>query len=149
MIKNFKSQNGITLIELLLVIAIVTLIAGMSMPALRTYQSTLEVSSLGRDVASDLRYAQQESVTQQINHAVVFDDIDTYSIVKRGEPDEILETKNLSGGVEFSSINFTGNYAEFNPYGAVRESGSVVIEDDGGKTLTIEVKPSGFVEVIE
>jgi len=148
MLKNFY-QNSFTLIELLLVVGILALMAGMSMPALRTYQASFEVNSLGRDLAVDLRYAQQKSVTEQVNHAVVFDDADTYSIVKKGTPDEIIETKNLSSGIDFYEVNFSGDYAEFNSCGAAKESGNVVIKDNTGKTLTIEVRPSGFIRVID
>ena len=148
MVKKFN-QDSFTLIELLLVVGILSLIAGMSMPALRTYQASFEVNSLGRDLAVDLRYAQQQSVTEQVNHAVIFDDVNTYSIVKRETPDEIIETKNLSGDIEFHQVNFSGDYAEFNSCGAAKESGNVVIKDNTGKILTIEVRPSGFIRVID
>ena len=65
-------RNGFTLIELLVVIGILSLLFLIGIPAFRAYQPALQLSGSVRELVTDLRYAGQLSVDEQVNHGVRF-----------------------------------------------------------------------------
>jgi hypothetical protein len=119
----------------------------------RGYQSTLELNGTARDLISDLRYAQQLSLTEQIEYCVRFPadfPIDRKcQVVQCGQtqpikpetviPKEIIE-------LTFSSV-LTNNEIRYNPYGAVKESVDITLKNTKGDTKIIKVKLSGFVKI--
>lgn len=149
--KNSNFKNGFTLTEILVIIGIIGILALIGIPAFRSFKSSLELSGIVRELVTDLRYAQQLTVTEQINHGVRFDFTENknkYQIIKYlgtdGESEEILKEKSLPEGIYFQEIdNF--NEAKFNPYGAAVENGKVRLVNT--KTKTIDIRPSGFVKI--
>jgi len=99
-------------------------------------------------MASDLRLAQQLSVTEQINYAVVFDqNANQYSIINT-DTSEIIKTKNINPAISINSINdLTDNTAIFNVTGAATENGSIVLINSNNSISTISIKPSGYVKI--
>ena len=148
---KFKSKRGVTLTELLVIIAILGILALIGIPAFRGYQPSLELSRAVRGLIGDLRYAQQLTVSEQIEHGVRFStSTDSYQIVKHLQPEQILEEKNLPNEVNFQLITgFGDSEAVFNPYGAAKESGTITLINSKNTTSTIEVSPSGFVKIIK
>lgn len=67
-----KQNSGFSLIEILGVITVISIIALVILPVYTKIKPTLNLNTETRDMASDLRLAQQLSVTEQINYAVVF-----------------------------------------------------------------------------
>lgn len=145
---NFQNSNGFTLAEFLIVICIIGIISLIGIPAFRAYQPSLQLSGAVRDLVTDLRYAQQLAVTEQITYGIRFStSTNQYQIIKIGTTEEILETKDLPEKVSFQEISFTDGKVKFNPYGAVKEAGSVTLINVKNVTTTIEVRPSGFVKI--
>lgn len=151
-IKNhiLKSSKGFTFIELLIAISVIGILTLISVPTFRTIQPTLQLSGVSRELISDLRYAQQITVTEQVEYCVLFFPTDKkYQIIRCGGtqpikekifPDEI-QTVTVSG--------FTNNEVRYNPYGAVKEAGTIILENTKNITKTILVRPSGFVKIGE
>ena len=146
-------MKGFTLTEILVIIGIIGIVIGIGLLTLKALQPDIQLSGAVRELVSDLRLAGQLSVTEQVNHGIIFysDSLgDRYQMVKYGENDQVLEllkTKELPGEVNFTEINFTNSRVIFNPYGAVKESGSVVLINSRGATTTCEVRPSGLVKI--
>ncbi|GAI45471.1 unnamed protein product, partial [marine sediment metagenome] len=67
-----KIKNSFTLIELLVVILVIGIITGISWGAVRALQPSLRLGSVARDLTTDLRYAQQLAVSQQVDYGVRF-----------------------------------------------------------------------------
>lgn len=142
-------KNSFTLTEILIVIAIIAVLVGITIPVFRTFQPTIQLNGAVRVLVSDLRYAQQMAVTEQINHCLkLFLSEKKYQIVQCGETEAILE-KTLPSEIESFSATFTNNEVEFNPYGAVKEDGIITLENSKSQTKTIEVRPSGFVKITD
>ena len=146
-------MRGFTLIELLIIIGIIGVLVLGGIPAFRTYQSRLELSGVVRSLVSDLRYSQQLAVTEQVEHSVYFvPDQKKYELRRYGEatttlktvllPEEILE-------ISVTGLTVAGAYKEarYNPYGAVKDSGVIVLRNTQNTTTTIEVQPSGFIKI--
>jgi len=142
-------KTGFTLIELLVIIAIIGIITSISWVVVKTLQSSWRLDGVVRDLATDLRYAQQQSVTEQINYGVHFSSsTDEYQIIRYGTTTEEILKKSLPQGIRFYQIiDFTDDEVIFNPYGAVKEAGSVSLINIEQEIKTIEVRPSGFVKI--
>jgi Tfp pilus assembly protein FimT len=140
-------RKSFTFIELLVTFAIIGIFVLIGIPAFRAFQPYLQLSGAVRELVSDLRYAQELAVTEQIDHAIRFNFVeDSYQIIRYAATEEILKTKSLAQeGVDLQSIN---NYEEarFNPYGAVTEGGEVRLTINT-KTKTISISPAGFIRI--
>jgi prepilin-type N-terminal cleavage/methylation domain-containing protein len=144
----FKKEKGFTLIEILIAISFISIVFLMSLYSLKGLAPDMQLSGTAREFATDLRYIQQTSITEQVDYCIkIFIDLRKYQVIKCDES-QLISEKVLPGYISsFSSTVFAGDKIEFNPYGAVKESGTVTFVNTNGKTKTVEVKPSGFVKI--
>lgn len=144
-------MNSFTLIELLMILLIAGILALIGIPAFKIYQPSLQLSGVTRELATDLRYAEQLAITEQVEHGVrFFIETGQYQIIRHANPDEIIRSENLPQGVSFESVTgLTQNEAVFNPYGAAKEAGLVTLINSKNTTSTIDVRPSGFIKIIK
>jgi len=148
-IKNINSK-GLTLAEVLIVIAISASLMLISIPLFRNFQPTLQLGSTARGIITDLRYIQQSTITEQVEYCLKFFEVERkYQIIKC-EGEVIIEEKFLPEEIIIITIDgFTDNIIRYNPYGAVAEEGTIMLENTKNATKTIEVKVSGFVKIID
>ncbi|PIT93928.1 hypothetical protein COU00_01690 [Candidatus Falkowbacteria bacterium CG10_big_fil_rev_8_21_14_0_10_43_11] len=152
MLKNTRQkQNGFSLLQLFTVIGIIAIMAAISIPALRQYQPSMKLKAEARQLASDLRYAQQLTITEQKMHYIEINSIDgRYSLVKQENPSAPLKTVNLEPGINFQAVTgFDNNRIIFNSYGAVSQAGQIILVNAQGNAYTINVKPSGYVQLAQ
>lgn len=146
-----KFEKSFSLIELLIIVVIFTIISGISFTIFREFEPTMKLNGAARELITDLRYAQQLTVSEQVRHGIRFstttpETSDEYRLIRHGEAPEEIFTKQLSEGIEFQKINFTNQEVIFNSYGAVQEAGEVVLVNSKNATTTIDVRPSGFIQ---
>jgi len=148
---QIPNKKSFTLIEVLIVISIIGIIAGVSWGTLKFLQPSWQLNSAVREILGDLHFAQQMAVTEQVNYGVsFFATTSEYQITKYGTTTQIILSKSLPADIEFKEITgFTNNEVLFNPYGAVKEGGTVSLINKVGKTKTVEIRPSGFVKIAE
>ena len=141
--------KGFTLLEVLIVIAILGIMASISFAFFKTFSPALKLSSSTRDLATDLRYTQQLAVTEQVNYGVSFSlTTNEYRIIKYGATAQEILRKSLPDGISFQEIiGFANKEAIFNPYGAVQQAGDIFLINTENKMKTIRVRPSGFVKI--
>lgn len=137
------------MVEVLVSLAIIVTLATISLPFIRRYQPNLKLDGVSRDLTSDLRLAQQYSISEQITYYI---DISTstkkYMLYRTGSSTPV-KTYNLPTEINFEAVSgFTGDRIAFNAYGAVSESGSIVLTT-GLKSRTVNIKPSGYVELAQ
>ncbi|MFA4998571.1 MAG: hypothetical protein WC514_00910 [Candidatus Paceibacterota bacterium] len=142
-------MKAFTVAELLVSIFIIGVLSLIAIPAFRTFAPNLELSGTARELASNLRYCQQMSVTEQVEYGIrISTTTREYQLIKYGSPEEIIETKELSEKLDFYEVSgFADNEIKYNPYGSVKEEGSVSLINNKGVILIIEVSPSGFVKI--
>ena len=145
------NQKSFTLTELLIIMGIVGILALIGIPTFKTYQPSLALSGIVRELVTDLRYAEQLAVTEQIDHGVrFFLATDQYQIIRYGPAEEIIKSKNLPTEVSFQEITgLTDNEAVFNPYGAARKTGTITLINTKNSTTTVDIRPSGFIKIIK
>jgi len=135
--------------EILVVFGVIALLATISIPYLKKYQPNLKLNATARDLTADLRYAQQLTVTEQATYLVDLDlDGDSYQILKGGIATTTIKTVEFDPSVSFQQIiGLTDNQVVFNFYGGVSESGQVILVNTNNKTATINIKPSGYIQL--
>ena len=139
------------LMDLLVTISIIVLLSTIAIPYLRKYQPNLKLNAAARDLTTDLRYAQQLTVTEQKVHLVSFDlPHDKYYILKIDTATTTVKTVNLDAELSFKQISgLTDNQVVFNYYGGVSQSGQIVLTNVNNVDATINIKPSGYIQLVE
>ncbi|MBU1131298.1 prepilin-type N-terminal cleavage/methylation domain-containing protein [Patescibacteria group bacterium] len=143
-----KNNKGFSLAEVLTTLAIIIIIALVTAPAMKQYFNNLQLNNSAKYLISNLRLAQQYTVTQQKKHAIRMELWNnTYYLVKKEPVEEILQTFSLKNGTIFSSFSgLQNNEAVYNASGAVDYSGEVYLEHQAsGHQTKILIKPSGYV----
>jgi len=143
-----NKYRAITVIEMLVAISIIAILASFIYINLKNYQPTIDLSGASRQLITDLRYAQELAVAQQVKHGIqFFVNEKKYQLIKYGESETIIKEVRLPDTVSFHLIEgLSLNRVRFNSYGAVEESGKVVLINDNSLQKTIYIRPSGFVE---
>lgn len=147
------NEKGFTLVELILVIAIIAILAGATVPVLGNFTQRTQIDSTAREVVSALRFAQQKSMANENDSefGVYFDDANNEFIVFRGSsygsfpaedrvftyPDSIT----ISQGFASSEVNFeklTGETADI---------GSITISNNVDGLFTVTTSSLGKIEL--
>ena len=145
----YKNQNGELLINLLMTLGIIGILAAVSIPLLKNYQPSLQLNLAVKNLTSDLRYIQQQTITEQKIHFIQFStSTDSYNLLKFDTATSTLKSVILPTEISFFAITgLTNNTVKFNPYGSVYESGSIILVNTSSSTKTINIKPSGYVQL--
>ena len=138
-------KKGFTLLEITAVIAIIGILAAISLPVYQQLKPTLKLNAEARQLASDLRSAQQMAITEQINYLVVINPAEnSYAIVK--STGQTAQSRSLDDVSFYAIAGLTDNTAEFTATGAAEESGTIILTN-GEDAKTVEIKPSGYVKI--
>ncbi|MFA6526002.1 MAG: prepilin-type N-terminal cleavage/methylation domain-containing protein [Candidatus Buchananbacteria bacterium] len=144
----FFESRGLSLAEILVTVAIIALVAAISVPFYRSTTLNLDLNAASRDLSSDLRLAQQLSVTTQINHQVIFTIADNSYLIKNAGSGNIIKSQSIKPPISILSISgFSTDTVAFNSTGAAVESGFITLINPNNRTSTIEIKPSGYVKI--
>ena len=120
-----RSQGGFSLVEMLIVVAIVMIMAAVALPNIGQYLRTYKIRGASRVVTGDLQSARSKAIMSNTNAGVSFVvvDADSYRIVQEdlptGPPNEQLgPLKDLPAGIEFESKTAaTSDSVRFNRLG--------------------------------
>ncbi len=137
------------LIDLLVVLGIIALLSTIAIPYLKKYQSNLKLNATARNLTTDLRYAQQLTITEQKVHIVSLDLTHAkYDILKIDTATTTVKTVTLDSETSFKQItDLTNNQVVFNYYGGVSQSGQIVLTNTNNVNATINIKPSGYIQL--
>lgn len=70
--KNISSQKGFSIIEMVVAIAIITVIAGIVISSYFKMKPTIRINGAARQIMGDLMWAKMKSVSENNDYAVVF-----------------------------------------------------------------------------
>ncbi len=143
------NKFGHLLIHLLVVLSVIALLTTISIPYIKKYQPNLKLSATARNLTADLRYAQQLTITEQVAYLVDLDlASDSYRILKTGAATTTIKTVEFDPKVSYDHIiGLSSNQVIFNYYGGVSQPGQIILININGKTATINIKPSGYVQL--
>lgn len=143
-------RKGFSVIELSVVLGVIVLISLISIPLLVNYQKTTKLRSEARILTTNLRLTQQLAITEQnIYNLQLFPLTNSYQIIN-SKTSEVAKNITLDAEVSINEINgFTDNKIQFTPTGAVLEIGSITLINTKYESSIIQIKPSGYVELVE
>ena len=133
-------RKGVTLIEIIVVLAIIALTATLAVPSIAAWMPNYRLRTAARDLLSTLRNAQMKAVSTNTEHRVLFSGPEGAYIVQRRTTggtwvdDETVQR--VPTGVRFHQINLAGDIAEFNP-NATSSAGNVILKNNKGREKKI------------
>lgn len=136
--------------NLMVSIGIMLTFALLTIPYYQKYQPNLELSATAKNLVTDLRYAQQLNINEQITHIVEFNLLENkYEILKLDTTTSTIKSVNLVSGINFEEFTglSNGNQVRFNSYGGVSDAGTITLINSNDKTAIIDIKPSGYINL--
>lgn len=134
---HFLDKNGITLVELLIVISIIAILALLTVPVIEAPK----LDGATRMIYSDLLLARMQAVAKGNNFRVIFIDNHTYQIHNDRDSDGTIDTgeectiKDINE--DYEGVTFTvNNNATYNPVGT-SNSGTVTLIDQSNSKYVI------------
>ena len=142
-------KNGITVIELMVVLAIIALMGILMAPAIGEWMDNYRIKQATRDVVSTLQLARMRAISARLEYRVVFNVANERYQLERGDLPSASTTWTLEGdvkscprSVDIDNTNFTSDIVEFNPDGS-SSNGSIFIDNAKGKQYRIRVTRLG------
>lgn len=144
-----STRPGYTVGEVIGVLAVMAVVVTIAAPSFGNLQARYVLGGAAKELASDLRYAQQRSVTEQQPHELRLDVAGrSYAVVRLGSPESTVKSATFDAAVTVDSpTGLNADRVSFNSAGAPSNSGDVVLIHSGGTIATVSVRPSGFVTV--
>jgi type IV fimbrial biogenesis protein FimT len=160
--KNMHKDSGLTLMEMMTVIAIAALIAAIAVPYTMGARHGAKLRGAVENVRGDLQLAKLKAVQESGPVAVLFSG-DSYQVfIDNGANDgfrdageRLLRNRELPAGVSMdlaSFIGFSGNvadgfYVRFNNRGLPENTGEIVVDSSGGDQRTIGLNRLGRINI--
>ncbi|MFH1336699.1 MAG: GspH/FimT family pseudopilin [Candidatus Zixiibacteriota bacterium] len=140
-----NNSRGITLIELVIAVVIISIIAAMGIPQFSKVGPRLEFKSASRDIVSDLRLVRSLAITQRTQvglyfnseqrRYVIFKDMVNLPAFTYEVGDSVIRTVTLDQNLSISSCSFTNYTIIFKPDGSASSTGGVVVGYSQGNDL--------------
>jgi prepilin-type N-terminal cleavage/methylation domain-containing protein len=147
------SNKGFTLIELMIVIAIIGILSTVSMYGWLGYQNNINLKTAAGEVMADIASCKQRAVSEGINYCIQFTDGSPNYTINATSCDTPTQTqaKNLTSfgsGLTIRDTNFALDRPSFLPRGTLSSGmGTIVLKNSKDSTATITINITGRAHV--
>lgn len=148
-----KTSSGVTLLELLIVIAIMGIMAAVLAPTLSNYVPGIQLNGSARVLSGNLRQAQEKAITEQKQYMIRFHPTNvppSYEMIRINNGVEELQSSVTLASSETLSlataIASTSNQIVFSPDGGPSASGDITLSINSVSKI-INVSPAGFIKI--
>ena len=150
---------GFTLVEMITVLAIMTIIMAFAVPMFSRFTAGTRLGTASRDISTALRTARSYAITQRNNHAVNFNlgpDDGLYWIYYDGNTNNVVDkifslpkTIGIAEGTVSNIVTSAGSVAvEFKPTGGCMQNETLWLWDTKGRTnQVIIINTTGRVRI--
>ncbi len=150
MLLTGKEEKGFSLIEMMVVLAIIALVVGMSLPYFGRFTGGNALRASTRQISSLIYTARSLAITHRKPYAVTFDVMEGDVAVKDAGSSELVEkqyhlpeTISLEHPEGADPVGFKDDRIVFTPTGGVSgETGTLWLKDRKGNTAQITVHQS-------
>lgn len=136
-------DKGFSLLELVIVLIVIGLAAGLSYPSLRRGTNAFHLRAAGRDVLNHLRYAREKAITEQKEMTVTMDP-NTQTVILSDAAGEDRKVMTLPGDVKIVEMRSVEQeikegplVTRFLPNGSAESAEIVLKADNGGEIRLI------------
>lgn len=133
-------RRGFTLIELIVVLFIVTLVAGLALPAVGRGVDTLQLRSQVATFSAFLRFAREQAITRREAQEVTID-ADAHLLILRAAGAETSRaSRRLSPRIAIETERPAGSAITFSPQG-LSTGGTFRLVAPDGRSYRVSVDP--------
>jgi type II secretion system protein H len=142
-----SKQSGRSLIELLIVCAIMGSMAAMAGPSFKSMTTHTQARSAAAEIASELRMARQLAMARRERLLVRFDLSEQTITLIRADTEAVLEVYRYADkGIALDEPS-AGVDLYFHPSGRSASAATIVLQDSEGQRITITVSLTGRVVI--
>jgi prepilin-type N-terminal cleavage/methylation domain-containing protein len=148
--KNLRSsQQGFTYIELLMVLILIAIVAGIGYGAFNRMAINSSLRTAARDIASDFQLTRQRAMAENTNLTITFDSGNhAYTVPTPGGGTQIKTLASYRGAITINSITIPGAAVVFTPRGTTTSlPGDIFLINQRGSRATINVNATGRANV--
>lgn len=141
-------RRGFTLVEMLVVLAVIVMLLGITIPFTSNFGKGLRIKTAARAILATLRVAKSNAITYRRKYKVIFDVENNEYWIEDSEGRIFQRKRRLPSSIKFKigddeesdPVSFDDDEVVFFSTGAVEgTSGSVVITDRQGSRKTISI----------
>ena len=139
-----QNDHGFSMTELMVVIAIISILAGLAIPNLIGWLPNYRLRTGAEDIQSTLQLARLTAIKENSTVTVVFDlGNDTF---KASVEAKTFRNGKMPSGIDINSATFGGvPSVQFNSHGFLTgPAGSVSVKNSRGKAKIIAVNMTGY-----
>jgi len=138
---------GFSLVELLVVIALISIVSALAIPTWQRYAANANLKTAAREVMADLSDAKQQAVSENLDfYRLTFNVAGNNYALSRTDTGVTLWTKSLASfgnGILIVSVNFSGgSVVSLRNRGTV-SNGNLTLRNGLGSTAKITVNITG------
>lgn len=132
---KIKNQDGISMMEMMIVVVVIGLLAAMVAPHLDGAIKQMKFNNIGREILSSYRLARSSAISLQQPHGVYFDSEDNKLVVFRDlvnpslqtyeAGDSVVRSDSIGVGFDYLYSSFPNQTVIFEPNGGASASGDV------------------------
>lgn len=148
--KHNRGAFGFTVLELIVAIAVATIVMGIAIPSLLAWLPTLRLSSAARQVATELQLARMKAISQNAKFRVTFvgsiPGATSYQLEKDSGGTFITDSGpfTLPQGITVSALSAQ---SEFQPRGTANTASTITLRNGNSETKNVQVAVVGRVSV--
>lgn len=138
---TIANERGFSLIELAIVLVVMGILVGFSVPSFQRISSTYQLQASAENVAGQLRLARERAIATGVEQPIHIPNPTTYHL---HYPSGISTTWTLPRGITFTAST-SGSWYHLKTDGRSDEAGLIILQNTRGIRDTVSVQLSGLV----